>query len=224
MKRSLPANLLLIGGTKVMWPTQTSRSFRFYAMLVWVVGTLCTRLPAQEPPAVNVEYTVRRIWDEAPHNAFTDLIRFRGRFYCTFREGAGHVHNEDGSEGKIRVIVSDDARQWNPVALLAEVGIDLRDPKLSITPDGRLMLLMGGSYYRDGELQRQLSRVAFSNEQGTEWHGQRTHRAAQRRGHELPRPRRVRGQAFRFLLFKPRGEDGRLLGSDAAGELAWHYY
>ena len=28
-----------------------------------------------------------RIWDFAPHNAFTDLVRFGGVWYCTFREG-----------------------------------------------------------------------------------------------------------------------------------------
>jgi len=33
----------------------------------------------------------RRIWGKAPHNAFTDLIRFKDRWYCVFREGKGHV-------------------------------------------------------------------------------------------------------------------------------------
>lgn len=31
----------------------------------------------------------RRIWDRAPHNAFTDLIRFHDRWYCVFRDGKG---------------------------------------------------------------------------------------------------------------------------------------
>jgi hypothetical protein len=117
---------------------------------------------ADEKPA-DAQYTVKRIWDEAPHSAFTDLIRFRGRFYCTFREGAGHVPRGPGSDGRIRVIASDDADAWKSVALLQEEGVDLRDPKLSITPDGRLMVLMGGSYYRDGVLLRQLPRVAFAD-------------------------------------------------------------
>lgn len=38
----------------------------------------------------------RRIWDKAPHNAFTDLIRFKDRWYCVFREGKGHV-SRDGT-------------------------------------------------------------------------------------------------------------------------------
>ncbi len=81
---------------------------------------------------VNVE----KIWAEAPHNAFTDLIRFRGRWYCTFREGSKHVSDD----GQVRVISSADAVAWSPAALMGQEGLDLRDPKLSITPDNRLML------------------------------------------------------------------------------------
>lgn len=127
---------------------------------------LSSRADEHGPPV-----RVTRIWDAAPHNAFTDLIRFGGRFYCTFREGTGHVPGASGGDGRIRVIASDDAENWRSVALLAEEGIDLRDPKLSVKPDGRLMLLMGGSDYRDGKLQGQQSRVAFPNGDGTEWSG-----------------------------------------------------
>ena len=37
-------------------------------------------------PARMVE--VRKIWDRGEHNAFTDLIRWHGRWWCTFRESA----------------------------------------------------------------------------------------------------------------------------------------
>ena len=79
---------------------------------------------------------VRKIWDKAPHNAFTDLIRFKGRWYCAFREGKGHVCDT----GKLRVIASPDGQEWKSVALMAWDGGDVRDAKLSVTADGRLML------------------------------------------------------------------------------------
>jgi len=78
---------------------------------------------------------VRKIWDQARHNAFTDLIRFNGRWFCAFREGTGHV----SFDGKLRVICSPDGQAWKPVALMAWEGGDVRDAKLSITPDGQLM-------------------------------------------------------------------------------------
>ena len=34
--------------------------------------------------------SVRKIWDRAPHSAFsafTDLVRYQGKWFCTFREG-----------------------------------------------------------------------------------------------------------------------------------------
>ncbi len=85
-----------------------------------------------------------KIWDKGKHNAFTDLIRWRGKWYCTFREADGHV----GGDGKLRVLESADGKTWESVALVAEEGIDLRDPKLSITPDDRLMIVAGGSVYK----------------------------------------------------------------------------
>lgn len=36
-------------------------------------------------------FRVAKIWDHANHNAFTDLIRHEGKFYCTFREADSHL-------------------------------------------------------------------------------------------------------------------------------------
>jgi hypothetical protein len=85
--------------------------------------------------------SVRRIWDRSEYSSFTDLCRHNGRWVCVFREGVAHA----GDIGCVRVIVSDDGEQWASAALLAMDGVDLRDPKISIAPDGRLMLLIGGA-------------------------------------------------------------------------------
>ncbi|MHC4176808.1 MAG: exo-alpha-sialidase [Planctomycetota bacterium] len=91
----------------------------------------------------------RKIWDQGPHNAFTDLIRFQDRFFCVFREAKGHV----SPDGKIRILSSSDGKQWDSAGLLASVigtaRHDLRDPKICTTPDGRLMIC-GGAAVRQG--------------------------------------------------------------------------
>ncbi len=79
---------------------------------------------------------VRKIWDQAPHNAFTGLARFQDRWFCAFREGKGHVC----PEGALRVITSDDGETWESAALLTSDNSDLRDAQLTVTPDGLLML------------------------------------------------------------------------------------
>ena len=119
--------------------------------------------PAAEPAPTLV--SVEKIWDRGNHNAFTDLARWRGKWYCTFRESEAHV----GGDGKLRVLESADGRQWEPAALIAEPGIDLRDPKLSVTPDDRLMIVAGGSVYGGTKtLQGRQPRVTFSKD-GKEW-------------------------------------------------------
>src|SRR3954468_15397540 len=116
--------------------------------------------PAAGPELVSVE----KIWDRAPHNAFTDLIRWHDRWYCTFREAEAHV----GGDGRLRVLGSADGRRWEPIALIAEAGIDLRDPKLSITPDDRLMIVAGGSVYEGKTLKGRQPRGTFSKD-GRDW-------------------------------------------------------
>jgi hypothetical protein len=106
---------------------------------------------------------VRKIWDAAPHNAFTDLIRHDGWFYCVFREGATHV----SPDGALRVIRSRDGESWISAALIRSAEGDLRDAKISVAPDGRLML-SGAIAYPDGSPVRHRSLIWFSKD-GVGW-------------------------------------------------------
>ena len=108
--------------------------------------------------------SVARIWDRAPHSAFTDLLRHRGRWWCTFREAPDHGR----SIGTLRILVSDDGTAWTSAAEVVEEGIDLRDPKLSVMPDGRMLLLAGGSVFRGPTYLTRSPRVSFS-EDGSTW-------------------------------------------------------
>src|SRR5687767_9006373 len=107
---------------------------------------------------------VRKIWDEGQHNAFTDLVRWHDRWWCTFREAEDHV----GGDGAIRILTSADGIKWESAARLTEKGIDLRDPKLTIMPSGNLMLNCGGSVYEGRTLKGKQSRVIYSSD-GRSW-------------------------------------------------------
>ncbi|MDY0165341.1 MAG: exo-alpha-sialidase [Thermoguttaceae bacterium] len=102
--------------------------------LLLVCVALCAGVVGAEESVKLVE--VRKIWDQAPHNAFTGLARFQDRWFCAFREGTGHVC----PEGSLRVITSEDGKTWESVALLTSANSDLRDAQLTVTCDGRLML------------------------------------------------------------------------------------
>lgn len=122
-------------------------------------------VPAQALAASKAEIIeVKKIWDAGSHNAFTDLVRWHDRWWCTFRESEAHV----GGDGAIRILTSADGAKWESAALLTEKGVDLRDPKFSVMPSGELMLNCGGSIYEGKTLKGKRSRVMFSND-GFSW-------------------------------------------------------
>jgi len=107
-----------------------------------------------------------RIWDQAPHSAFTDLIRHKNQWICVFREGRGHV----STDGSIRVIGSKDGVKWASLAHLTMPNLDLRDPKVTITPSGELMIT-GAAAHRTADRQTNVdhdSMVWFSKD-GRTW-------------------------------------------------------
>lgn len=146
-------------------PRSASANRCLFAILL-VASLTCAGFPARgaaaEPGGLEL-VEARRIWDRAPHNAFTDLIRFRDRWFCVFREGKGHV----SPDGALRVITSDDGSRWESAALLTSDDSDLRDAKITVTPDGQLMLA-GAEAMNQPTTHKHQSLVWFSPD-GTRW-------------------------------------------------------
>lgn len=115
--------------------------------------------------AQQISYSAEKIWDNGMHNAFTSIEKFKGEYYITFREGETHIFDSKGNaEGKIRILHSKDGQKWEALPAIGKEGYDLRDPKFSITPDGRLMVIIGGSIYRNKELVGSQPHVMFSSD------------------------------------------------------------
>ena len=134
-------------------------------LLITVQASLSQEIspvPGSEKAAI-VE--VRKIWDRAPHNAFTDLVRFQNRWYCVFREGQGHI----SPDGSIRVISSSNGRDWSSAALLKLAGADLRDPKITTTPDGRLMIVAAAARARQPTGAARHQSMAWFSRNGKSW-------------------------------------------------------
>lgn len=107
--------------------------------------------------------SVKKIWDAAPHNAFTDLVRFKDKWFCVFREGKGHV----SPDGALRVLTSTDGETWKSAALLTSDDSDLRDAKINVTPDGRLMLCGAGAFHDKSKHTHQS--YAWFSDDGENW-------------------------------------------------------
>jgi hypothetical protein len=107
--------------------------------------------------------SVKKIWDRAPHNAFTDLIRYHGEWFCVFREGTKHV----APDGSLRVLTSKDGETWTSAALITNATADLRDAKIVITPDDRLMLNGAGALHQPAAATHQT--MAWFSKDGRDW-------------------------------------------------------
>jgi hypothetical protein len=138
-------------------------SYTKFAVAAMLLGPLIPAATAQDTIDQKYVVSIERIWDRPLHAAFTDIIAHDDHLYCTFREGSDHV---PGLNGVIRVIRSRDWMNWESVAVLEERHADLRDPKLAITPDGRLMVNMGASFYHGKKRLRIESRVALADSDG----------------------------------------------------------
>ena len=103
------------------------------------------------------------IWQQAPHNAFTDLIAYNGALWCVFREGSDHV----SPDGAFRILRSIDGDNWQSAALLQDPAADLRDAKFSISPEGKLLLLGAGALHDRSALSHQS--YLWQSEDGVNW-------------------------------------------------------
>ena len=127
-----------------------------------------TKLAMRTPQIVYL----KKIWDKAPHCAFTDITYHKGYFYCIFREAKTH-HSTEGF-GQVRLIRSKDtASRWESVLTIADSLFDMRDPKITITPKGHLMISYTGAQVTmnmdTGEPEQFFETKVRFSANGTEW-------------------------------------------------------
>ena len=123
-----------------------------------------------ELPSVRVA-KVRQVFDNGEHNAFTDLCRFRGRYYLTFRSCPdGHGVNPTSS---IIVLSSEDTRTWRQVHQFHVAKRDVRDPHFLVFQE-KLFVYTGAWYCGDSapkqyDLNEHLGYAAWTDD-GRAWH------------------------------------------------------
>ena len=102
---------------------------------------------------VKVE-NIRRVFDNGEHNAFTDLVRWRGQFWLAFRSCPdGHGVNSSGS---IVILTSEGAKTWRQVHRFSVPLRDTRDPHFLVFKN-KLFVYTGAAY------------VGNERIRGTEW-------------------------------------------------------
>jgi len=126
----------------------------------------------QEPPQVKVT-NVRRVFDNGEHNAFTDMVRWKGSFWLAFRScPAGHGIHPAAS---IIILSSPDTIKWKPAHRFRVARRDTRDPHFLVF-QGKLFVYTGTWYsgetaptQTEQTLNRHLGYAAWTAD-GTNWH------------------------------------------------------
>ena len=122
-------------------------------------------------PTLQVE-SVRKAYNDGNHNAFTDLCRYRDRYYLTFRNCPdGHMLF---TTSRILVLESDDTRTWREVCAFNVPERDVRDPHFMVFRD-RLYVLSGTwlvdpTDWHSTDLNDHQGYAAWT-EDGTSWQG-----------------------------------------------------
>ncbi|MFT6990141.1 MAG: hypothetical protein ACJASL_002119 [Paraglaciecola sp.] len=80
---------------------------------------------------------LRKIGNKAQHNAFVDLCEFNKQLFCCFREAENHV----SADGTICIQTLDFQGHVLHSNRIAMPKTDLRDPKITVTPDGNMLLI-----------------------------------------------------------------------------------
>lgn len=140
------------------------------ALLIWICGNATARGAEAQLPTVRVE-NLRRAYHNGEHNAFTDLCRFRDRFYLTFRSCPdGHGVNPTSA---IIVLASADGQDWSEVHRFRVPKRDVRDPHFLVFQD-KLFVYTGTWYCGDSapktrDLNEHLGYAAWTPD-GAQWH------------------------------------------------------
>ena len=118
------------------------QQFSNVVLLLLAFISCCPTAVAEAPPDVRVT-NIRRVFHNGEHNAFTDLVRFRDKFYLTFRSCPdGHMVHPTAS---VIIMTSDDCKQWEQVHRFGVEQRDTRDPHFLVFQDK--LFVYSGTWY-----------------------------------------------------------------------------
>ncbi|MFZ2643763.1 MAG: hypothetical protein WA117_22415 [Verrucomicrobiia bacterium] len=142
------------------------------ALILTTAGGFAADADNTKLPKVTVT-NLRRVFHNGEHNAFTDLAKFNGKFYLTFRSCPdGHMVNPTAS---IIILASDDSKDWKQVHRFNVPLRDTRDPHFLVFK-GKLFVYTGTWYSgpttldrKDYDLNKHLGYAAWTDD-GAKWH------------------------------------------------------
>jgi hypothetical protein len=106
-----------------------------------------------------------KIWDNAPHNAFTNIVKYGDYYYVVFREASSH----NSFDGIIRLIKSKDLKVWESASIFSLQNKDLRDPKIHVDPINQLSVKATSRYSINGSGNGTHISLLWKSSDGSNW-------------------------------------------------------
>lgn len=138
----------------------SKRTYKLGLIGLLILFLLLTSAAIKEP-------STNLIWKGDSHAAFTSLVYYNNYLYCAFRNANQHADTNGKDNGCICIIRSKDGDIWESFLRFDNQEYDLRDPQLSVTPSGKLMLLTEKVQYNEGHAKTRSTAVTFIKEDGS---------------------------------------------------------
>jgi len=123
----------------------TMKTPPLFCWLLAITAFVPALLTAQQAPRVTVS-NVRLAFDNGEHNAFTDMIRWKDKYWLAFRSCAdGHPIS---SNGAVIVLSSPDTKVWKQACRIKVPERDARGPHF-LAFKGKLFVFIGAIYASD---------------------------------------------------------------------------
>ncbi|GAA0857137.1 hypothetical protein [Aliiglaciecola litoralis] len=99
------------------------------------------------------------------HNAFTDLCEYNRQLICCYREATDHM----GVDGAVRIMILNYEGQIIAQSRITIAHCDLRDPKLTVMPDGKLLLNAYARCYDNNDKWTHSHSLCWFSTDGLSW-------------------------------------------------------
>ncbi|MGA2297484.1 MAG: hypothetical protein ABSG15_08055 [FCB group bacterium] len=125
--------------------------FRITGIVILIVMAIISGLlvywytrPNESKQRAELSIETWEIVNDGKHNAFTDLVYWKGSFYLAYT--ASHFHS--GSiKSKIVIMTSTDAKKWKELKQLDANGNDIRDPKFAIVKNRLFLFALENAHF-----------------------------------------------------------------------------
>lgn len=140
--------------------------------LIALFAAQSSLVAAADLPKVEVT-NIRRVFHNGEHNAFTDLTKFKNKYYLTFRTCPdGHMVHPTA---RILILSSDDLKSWHEVHQFSVKHRDTRDPHFLVFQEK--LFVYTGTWYSgpttiptaEYDLNKHLGYAAWTDD-GQQWH------------------------------------------------------